>query len=220
MPRERGAARLRDPASSSALSSNRPADLAASPGDAVDEPRRLSDRPAQSRASPACSSRATRRTKRSCCSRRRPRRWSPRSTGREVILDLLGAGALVGKLSALDGRLRSATVTALGPVEVLALPVGVFAEFRHRHPDATRRLLEDGVARLRARDRRQLELGTSDAIGRLCARLLDLAERCERADPDGSVVVRSPLTQAELAAWTGLSRDAVVCSLRALRKRG
>ena len=42
--------------------------------------------------------------------------------GREVILDVLGRGSLVGELSAIDGRCRSATATTLTPVEVLAVP--------------------------------------------------------------------------------------------------
>ncbi len=35
--------------------------------------------------------------------------------GKEVILDVLGDGSLVGELSAVDGHARSTTATALGP---------------------------------------------------------------------------------------------------------
>ena len=44
--------------------------------------------------------------------------------GREVILDVLEPGALVGELSAIDGKPRSATVTAISAVEVLAVGAG------------------------------------------------------------------------------------------------
>ena len=54
--------------------------------------------------------------------------------GREVILDVLGEGALVGELSAIDGHARSATAYALTPVEVLAVPCGSFIELMHRRP--------------------------------------------------------------------------------------
>ena len=100
--------------------------------------------------------------------------------GRDVILDVLPVGSLVGELSALDGRPRSATVTALGPVEVLTVPCVAFAEFLRRQPAVLPRLLEDIVGRLRASDRRQLEFGTADALGRLCARLIELGERYGR----------------------------------------
>jgi CRP-like cAMP-binding protein len=137
--------------------------------------------------------------------------------GKEIVLEVFEAGALLGELSVIDGKPRSATVTALTPVEVLAVAAGSFNEFLDRHPRVLRRLLIDVVGRLRSRVRHQLEFGAGDALGRVCARLADLADRYGEARPDG-VVVQSPLNQSELAAWTGLSREAVVKALRALRQ--
>jgi CRP-like cAMP-binding protein len=100
---------------------------------------------------------------------------------------------------------------------VLAVAAGSFNDFLERHPRVLRRLLIDVIGRLRSRVRHQLEFGTGDALGRVCARLADLADRY--GEPDGdAVVVHSPLSQSELAAWTGLSREAVVKALRALRQ--
>jgi CRP-like cAMP-binding protein len=133
--------------------------------------------------------------------------------GKEIVLEVFEAGALLGELSVIDGKPRSATVTALRPVEVLAVAAGSFNDFLDRHPKVLRRLLIDVVGRLR----HQLEFGTGDALGRVCARLADLADRY--GEPAGdTVVVHSPLNQSELAAWTGLSREAVVKALRALRQ--
>lgn len=140
--------------------------------------------------------------------------------GREVILDVLTEGALVGELSAIDGRPRSATAVALEPVEVLTVPCAGFVEFLHRYPQVMYQLLIGVAARLRNSDHRQLELGTGDALGRLCARLLEMADRYGHARSDGPIDVRSPLSQADLAAWTGLSREAVVKALRTLRELG
>lgn len=137
--------------------------------------------------------------------------------GKEIVLEVFEAGALLGELSVLDGKPRSATVTALVSVEVLAVAAGSFNEFLDRHPPVLRRLLVDVIGRLRSRVRHQLEFGAGDALGRVCARLADLADRY--GEPDGdAVAVHSPLNQTELAAWTGLSREAVVKALRALRQ--
>jgi CRP-like cAMP-binding protein len=65
-----------------------------------------------------------------------------------------------------------------------------------------------------------MEFGTGDALGRVCARLIEIAERQGEAADRGTVVVRSPISQTDLAAWTGLSREAVVKALRALRRLG
>lgn len=140
--------------------------------------------------------------------------------GREVILDVLEPGSLIGELSAIDGEPRSATVIALSPVEVLAVAAESFNGFLDRHPDVLRRLLLEVIRRLRVRVRHQLEFGAGDALGRICARLAELAGRYGEPEEDGAVVIRSPVSQSELAAWTGLSREAVVKALRALRQLG
>lgn len=140
--------------------------------------------------------------------------------GREVILDVVGAGSLVGELSAIDGQARSATATTLSPVEVLAVPCAAFVELMHREPVLMYRLLVAVTGRLRSSVRRQLEYGTADAMARLCCRLMELAERHGRVGPDGCIELESPVSQADLAAWTGLSREAVVKALRSLRDLG
>jgi CRP/FNR family transcriptional regulator, cyclic AMP receptor protein len=139
--------------------------------------------------------------------------------GRDVILDVLEPGSLLGELSVIDGKPRSATLTALSPVEVLAVAVAPFNDFLDRHPQVLRGLLVEVIDRLRIRVRHQLEFGVGDALGRVCARLAELAER--HGEIEGDVVrVRSPVSQADLAAWTGLSREAVVKALRTLRQLG
>jgi CRP/FNR family cyclic AMP-dependent transcriptional regulator len=139
--------------------------------------------------------------------------------GRDVVLDVFGPGALVGEWSVLDGKPRSATVTALSDVEVLSLPAGPFREFLDRHPDVRESLLLDTIGRLRAQVRHQLEFGAGDAMGRVCARLVELADRFGYLD-GATTVIHSPLSQSDLAAWTGLSREAVVKALRQLRTMG
>jgi CRP/FNR family cyclic AMP-dependent transcriptional regulator len=148
--------------------------------------------------------------------------WKPfnvTSGGREVILDVLEPGALLGELSVIDGGARSATVSTLSAVEVLAIPADAFNEFLDRHPPVLRSLVVEVIGRLRIRTRHQLEFGTGDALGRICARLAEMAERYGRAE-DGQVTQSSPVSQADLAAWTGLSRVAVVKALRVLRELG
>ena len=139
--------------------------------------------------------------------------------GREVILDVLGPGALLGELSVIDGGARSATVITLSAVEVLAIPADRFNEFLDRHPSVLRSLVVEVIGRLRIRTRHQMEFGTGDALGRVCARLAEMAERYGQ-DEDGQVTLSSPVSQADLAAWTGLSRVAVVKVLRVLRELG
>jgi CRP/FNR family transcriptional regulator, cyclic AMP receptor protein len=140
-------------------------------------------------------------------------------SGREVVLDVLEDGTLVGELSAIDGADRSATAMALTPVEVLAIDHGAFRRLLDRHPALAFALLGLVVARLREASRRQLEFGANDALGRVCQRLCELALRYGTEEDDHTVITM-PLSQQDLAAWAGLSREAVVKGLRALRALG
>ena len=140
--------------------------------------------------------------------------------GREVILGVLGPGALIGEIASLDGGRRSATVQTLTDVEILVIPKEGFTRFLIDHPDVLHQLALVLAGRLRESDRRQLEFGTGDSLQRLCARLAELADRYGEKDADGVVQLVSPLSQSDLASWSGLSREAVVKSLRTLRDLG
>lgn len=137
-------------------------------------------------------------------------------SGREVILHVFDRGELLGEIAAIDGGARSATVSALTDVDVLVLPQADFLDFLKRHADAATALLQLVVVKLRGATRRQLEFGTADALGRLCRALLELAQRYgDRVD--GAARFELPMTQQDLASFSGLSREAVVKGLSALR---
>lgn len=142
------------------------------------------------------------------------------ATGREVVLDVLEGGSLLGELTALDGGSRSATVLALTPVEVLAIPQQRFLSLVDDNPALARALLTLLATRVRGASRRQLEFGATDALGRVCQRLVDMTERYGCPDATGHTVITTPVSQQDLASWAGLSREAVVKGLRSLRNLG
>jgi len=74
-------------------------------------------------------------------------------------------------------------------------------------------------SRLRDADRKRIEFGAYDTLGRLATRLLELVERFGEPTERG-VRIALPLTQDELAGWIGSSREAVARALQALRARG
>lgn len=140
------------------------------------------------------------------------------SDGRESVLDFRGAGELVGELSALDKGPRSSSVTAIEPVEALLVPV---AEFRRllEQPGFALELLGMLSRRFRDADRKRIEFGASDSVGRAAARIAELAERYGEASEDGTVIAL-PISQEELAGWTAVSRAGMASALRMLRELG
>jgi CRP/FNR family transcriptional regulator, cyclic AMP receptor protein len=141
------------------------------------------------------------------------------TTGREVLLELRGPGDIVGELGAIDAKPRSANAVALGELEVLTVSHERFTAWASSNPGIARQLLLTIVQRLRDASARQLELGAIDVVGRVCRRLLELAASHGELTADG-LLIRSAISQQELAEWAGVSRDGVVRTLQELRAGG
>ena len=139
--------------------------------------------------------------------------------GHEVVLGVRDAGDLLGEMSALDGEDRTATAVALEPVEARAIAVRDFVAFLESTPGAGLALARLLCARLRDADRKRREYVALDALGRVAARLVELAERFGSPAADG-IVIEVRITQEDLAGWTGSSREAVIKALRKLRELG
>lgn len=139
--------------------------------------------------------------------------------GKEVVLAVRGPGELLGELSAIDGEPRSATASALEPVEVLSVPAEDFRTFLGMRPRVALSMMQLLSRKLRDADRKRIEFGANDTVGRVCHRLVELAERF--GERSGTALrITLPLSQQELAGWTGASREAVSKALQQLRERG
>jgi CRP/FNR family transcriptional regulator, cyclic AMP receptor protein len=139
-------------------------------------------------------------------------------SGRATMLELRGPGDVLGEMSVLDGAAQSANAIALDRVEVLVVGAARFDELRRERASIANALLAVVVRRLRQATARQHELGTTDVIARVCARLVELADAHGEPTPDGLLV--RVLSQQELADWAGVSRDGVVRALHELRDAG
>jgi CRP/FNR family cyclic AMP-dependent transcriptional regulator len=139
--------------------------------------------------------------------------------GKEVMLGVRDPGDLLGEFSAIDGQPTSANVIAMERVTALVLDTGSFRTWLTEHPATALLLLQMVLARLRDADRKRVEFSAYDTVGRVARRLFELAERFGRQTPAG-VEISLPLTQDELAAWTGASRVGVSQALKSLRDRG
>jgi len=137
--------------------------------------------------------------------------------GAEVLLALCGPGDLLGEVTAVRDSVRSATATALEPVEGVVIPVASLRAFLSDHPRATLALLDLALTRLYAADARRMEFATSESLARVAGRLVELAERFGVRRGDSAVEVALPITQEELASWSASSRESTARALRTLR---
>lgn len=139
--------------------------------------------------------------------------------GRETMLSIRDPGDVLGELAFIDGQPRLATATALERVRALVIPAATFERHLEVTPRIAVALLKVVARRFRETTLRRSEFTTSDTMGRLAARVVELADRY--GEPaDAAVIVASPLSQEELAAWIGASRAGVAQALHSLRELG
>ena len=139
--------------------------------------------------------------------------------GHELLLDICDPGELFGELGAIDGEPGVAHVVALDPVQALVIPSAAFRRHLEMVPRVAVVLLEMIVGRFRQTTLRRFQFSASDTMGRLVARIVELADRYGRSGPDG-VVIDLPISQEELAAWAGSSRAGAMQAIQSLRELG
>ncbi|HEY7933442.1 MAG TPA: Crp/Fnr family transcriptional regulator [Solirubrobacteraceae bacterium] len=139
--------------------------------------------------------------------------------GREMLLSIRDPGDVLGELALIDDEPRLATVTALEPVQALIISPSTFRQHLESTPRVAVALLEVVTRRFRETTLKRSQSTQSDTMGRLAARILELADRY--GEPAGTDVrVISPLSREDLAGWTGASRAGVAHALRELRELG
>jgi CRP/FNR family cyclic AMP-dependent transcriptional regulator len=139
--------------------------------------------------------------------------------GHERVLSFRGPGDVLGELSFAHAEPRSSNVIAIEAAEARALAASEFRAYLQRRPTAALTLIEVLSRRFRDANRKRVQFGSSDTIGRIAARLIELCERYGVADEAG-IRIELPITHADLGGWTGSSRAAVADALRTMRELG
>jgi CRP-like cAMP-binding protein len=133
----------------------------------------------------------------------------PSETGDEAILATLRPNDVFGELALLDGAPRSASATALTATETVVLPRDRFRELIATEAGVRDALLASIAGELRRLTTHVEELHFLDITGRLAARLVRLAQEGGTETADGAIRLRANLTQADLAAMVGCTRQSV-----------
>ena len=139
--------------------------------------------------------------------------------GREVILSLLGDGAVFGELSLLDGKPRSANVVATKDTNLLMLRRTDFVQLILKTPQIATALLAELASRLRKTDRQIEGLALLDVTSRISETLLQLATEQGTETAEG-VAIRNRPTHQELANMSGTTRETVSRVLKRLENQG
>jgi len=130
-------------------------------------------------------------------------------TGAERILAILGPGSIVGDMAMIDGRPRSASVSALRECKLSFVSRTAFETVAAKNPEIYKHLLNVLAARLRDTDQ-VVAAGTFLPVkGRVARALLDLAKAFGKEVDGGRIVIRQKLSQSDVAAMAGIARENV-----------
>jgi CRP/FNR family cyclic AMP-dependent transcriptional regulator len=134
--------------------------------------------------------------------------------GKELILAIKGPGQYFGEM-VLDGEARSASVITLEPAQFAMLSRTDFRQFLLRHPEVSLQLIQNLIRLARGLNQNVRNLAMLDVYGRVARILLELA-----VDQGGKMVIPERLTQKDIAARVGASREMINRILRDLTTGG
>ena len=134
--------------------------------------------------------------------------------GKELILPIKGPGQDFGEM-VLDEEPRSAMVMTLEPAQFAVLSRADFRSFLLQHPAVSLAVIQNLIRVARGLNRSVRNLAMLDVYGRVARTLLDLA-----VERDGKMVIPERLTQKDIAARVGASREMINRVLRDLTTGG
>jgi CRP/FNR family transcriptional regulator, cyclic AMP receptor protein len=131
------------------------------------------------------------------------------ASGAERILAILGPGSIVGDMAMIDGRPRSASVSALRDCNMSFVSRAAFEAFADKQPEIYKFLV--GLLAERVRETDQLVAAGSflPPKGRVARALLDLAKAFGRDVGGGRIVIQQKISQSDVAAMAGIARENV-----------
>lgn len=142
-----------------------------------------------------------------------------RETGREAVIDIVGAGSLFGGSALYASGGREKCAVAYENSRLMRIPAGEFqggmAEHRELY-DYTFRLIGQRLARA---ERRVADFALDAIPARLDKLLVELSERYGRRE-EGGVLIDLPLPHREIASIVGSTRESITVRLNAMRRAG
>jgi CRP/FNR family transcriptional regulator, cyclic AMP receptor protein len=137
--------------------------------------------------------------------------------GREITLNIVGRGEIVGEMAALEQAPRSTDVLSLTPATIVNVPAEDFVRLLTTEPLAGLRLAQLMGRRLRQVNRR-LRLRESNSASRVADTLLFLVEGQGKTVGEGVEIPNLP--HRELSSMSGLARETVTRVLTKMETAG
>lgn len=139
--------------------------------------------------------------------------------GRELTLNVVGAGELLGEAAFVTRRRQGAYAQAMEDSKVGLMSVATFESLVHDKPLVAWKAMELLGKRLTFYESKMSDLGLKEVPGRLASLILHLCQSEGVVTPEG-YVIPTGYTHHQLGAMIGAKRVAVTRALGELRRAG
>jgi len=139
--------------------------------------------------------------------------------GKEIVLNIISAGEIVGEIALLDGGERTGDAVAIDDCELLVLNRRDFMPFLENRADICLMLIKVLCQRLRRTSEQVEDVLFRDLEGRIAKALLQEAERTTRPDLRGRPI-ELHMSQNDIAHIVGSTRESVNKQLQAWHRAG
>ena len=138
--------------------------------------------------------------------------------GKKVTFDIIADNRFFGEMSSIDGKIRSATITALSDVTLANIPCNYFRDVLLKNVDFARGLLNECASRIRSNNQQIVHLASADSMKKTIIQLLRLSKL--RQTSQGSIKLVEGVSHEMIASFVGLSRETVSRMISASKKEG
>ncbi|MEO8511699.1 MAG: Crp/Fnr family transcriptional regulator [Chloroflexota bacterium] len=137
--------------------------------------------------------------------------------GKQLTLDILDKGRIVGRMAWLGQQLTDAYAEAIEDALVCSFTPQELRQLIDRFPSVGVNIIRYLSGRLAVSEREREVMAFRSVEQRLAARLIELAERFGQP-VEGGTAIDARLTQQELADMIGTSRETLATTVAALRE--
>ncbi len=141
--------------------------------------------------------------------------------GRDVVVEMLGPGQILGEMAVLDGRPYSTTAQTLEEVAVVTIARRDFYNLLDRYPRVAMGVISELSRRLRLTTEMVRSLAVDrveQRVARTLLRLADLAGKPNSARPE-ALIIDMPLTRQDIAEMTGTTVETAIRVMSRFRKQ-
>lgn len=139
--------------------------------------------------------------------------------GKDVVLDLIAPGEMLGEMAAFNGEPYPATAQAMEPTVVAIIHQDDYLRLLKQYPALALRMIEELGRRLREAQETIKSMAVERVERRIARILLKLAATTGLSSEEG-IVIEMPLTRQDIAEMAGTTVETAIRTMSKFRKRG